>query len=175
MLGRIAIKDAVRHWLWQQGGGPMFPIEVEVYNEPSGQPRVRGAFSRDLRVSVAHKPKAAVAMVAEGVDVGIDCELVEPRSDSFSRVTLSDPEKALLAQQIGCAREDEWLTRAWAAKEAVGKSRGTGLGGNPKRFEIQKIEGESLLVDGQRVQTRRHGDLIVAWTRREESKKGAPT
>jgi len=30
LLGRIAIKDAVRAWLWERGAGPLYPMEVQV-------------------------------------------------------------------------------------------------------------------------------------------------
>jgi len=46
---------------------------------------------------------------------------------------------------FGQARH-EWVTRFWCAKEAVGKAAGTGLGGLPRRFEIQEVDGERVLV-----------------------------
>src|SRR5690606_24137683 len=35
LLGRMAIKVAVRDWLWRRGDGPRFPAEIAVYNEVS--------------------------------------------------------------------------------------------------------------------------------------------
>jgi len=37
LAGRIAAKDAVRDLLWKRGSGPLFPVEVEIDNEPSGR------------------------------------------------------------------------------------------------------------------------------------------
>ncbi|MGH8896022.1 MAG: beta-ketoacyl synthase N-terminal-like domain-containing protein, partial [Egibacteraceae bacterium] len=36
LLGRIAVKDAVRRWLWDHGAGPVFPAEVAVSNDERG-------------------------------------------------------------------------------------------------------------------------------------------
>ncbi len=40
LLGRIAVKDAVRQWLWDHGAGPVFPAEVTVSNDDDGRPLV---------------------------------------------------------------------------------------------------------------------------------------
>jgi hypothetical protein len=41
LLGRIAVKDAVRRWLWDRGSGPMFPAELTVAETETGI-QVRG-------------------------------------------------------------------------------------------------------------------------------------
>ncbi len=170
LLGRMAIKDAVRDWMWRRGHGPIYPIEIAVTNDERGRPHVSGPFTEDLRVSVAHKEDAAVARLAVGVDVGIDLERVEPRGDGFASIAFTDAERSLRA---GNADRDEWLTRVWSAKEAVAKALGTGLEGNPRRFEVKEAAGERLLVgmtdpsDRMKpvwVETRRDGDHVVAWT-----------
>lgn len=51
LLGRIAVKDAVRQWLWQRGAGPIYPAEITVA-EADGELRARGPF-RAPRVSLA--------------------------------------------------------------------------------------------------------------------------
>jgi phosphopantetheinyl transferase len=160
LLGRMAAKDAARTWLWQHGHGSMFPIEVRVSNDDSGQPRVSGAFGEDLRVSVAHKDSVAVALVAEDRDVGIDVEKIETRSERFAELALTDSERLL------CPREDRdvWITRMWTAKEAVAKSMGTGLKGRPRDFVISRIDGERMLIDETWVESCREGDYVVSWT-----------
>nr|MDT0664172.1 polyketide synthase dehydratase domain-containing protein [Micromonospora sp. DSM 115978] len=39
-LGRVAAKDAVRHWLWARGADKVWAIEVGVGNDPLGAPKV---------------------------------------------------------------------------------------------------------------------------------------
>ncbi len=159
LIGRIAAKDAVRRILLDRGEG-VFPIEVTVRSDPSGRPVVCGMFAEDLRVSIAHKNKTAVAVAAVGHDPGIDLEPVEPRSDSFVHMAFTEAELALLP----AGDRDEWLTRLWCAKEAVGKSRGTGLGGAPRALALEKIEGERLLVDGCWTETCYREGFVIAWT-----------
>lgn len=160
LLGRVAAKDAVRQFLWQRGHGPIYPIEVKVENTGSGRPRVKGPWSRDLRVSIAHKEDRGVALVGEGVDVGIDIETIEARSEEFARIICADAELALLPE----GSRDEWLTRVWVAKEAVAKALGTGLAGDARRFPLRAVAGERLLVRDHWVETCREGAYIVGWT-----------
>ncbi len=171
LLGRMAAKDAVRDWLRRRGRASMFPIEVAVRNEASGRPVVSGTFDQDLRVSIAHKDGIAVARVAEGRDVGVDIERIEPRGESFAKIAFSDAERALRPTDDGPA--DEWLTRVWCAKEAAAKALGTGLEGNPRHFEVREVAGQRLLVGrtGARssdppvwIETRRDGEYVVAWS-----------
>ncbi len=85
LLGRIAVKDAVRQWLWSQGAGPVFPAEIRVHNDESGRPYVTGLHGRTLPpldVSLAHRAEAAVAIVrphVPGPGPGIDIEEVVDR------------------------------------------------------------------------------------------------
>ncbi|HEX6421364.1 MAG TPA: acyltransferase domain-containing protein, partial [Acidimicrobiales bacterium] len=92
ILGRIAVKDAVRDVLWQRGAGPIFPLEVRVTNDGAGRPVVELPGGDRLAVSLAHGNGVAVATVAEEGDAGIDVEVVEPRSEAFAAMCLSDDE-----------------------------------------------------------------------------------
>ncbi|MGH9066946.1 MAG: 4'-phosphopantetheinyl transferase superfamily protein, partial [Acidimicrobiales bacterium] len=165
LLGRLAAKDAVRHWLWDNGSGPLFPAEVEVTTH-EGAPEVRGPWDADVRVSVAHCGTVAVAAVAEGSPVGIDVEAVSPRGDAFTAAALSAREEEL----VPAVDRDGWLTRFWVAKEAVAKAAGSGLGGRPRHFEVVEVSGSSLRVgdhwvDTETVGDEQGGELVVGWTR----------
>ena len=114
-----------------------------------------------LRVSLAHTADRAVALVRAGAGpgVGVDVEPIAPRAASFTAVAFTDAELALGAGRPA----DEWMTRLWTAKEAAAKARGTGLG-DPRRTPVRAADGDRLDVDGVIVETRRDGDLVVAWT-----------
>jgi phosphopantetheinyl transferase len=161
MAGRVAAKDAVRALLWRRGCGPVFPVEIAVWNEPGGRPRVRAPFLDDVRLSIAHTGELAVALASEGRDVGIDVERVEARPPEFWDVCFTAGERRAIE-----ATEDPIAeaTRLFAAKEAVAKSRGEGLGGNPRRLEMTDRDGGALEVGGRRVESRREGDCVVCWT-----------
>ena len=139
---------------------PVFPVEIALENDAEGRPRV-GAPARDLRVSIAHKGDAAVAIAAAGHDVGIDVERVEPRDRAFAEIAFSDDELRLIAPSDD---RDEWLTRLWAAKEAVGKARGTGLAGRPARAAHHRPHRRAGPRRRPGVETRREGAHVVAWT-----------
>ena len=156
---RIAANDAVRNWLWNQGHGPVFPIEVEIDAEESGRPRVRSEHAPDLRISIAGKPGVSAAIVAQGREVGIDVERIEPRDRSFEDLAFTPTERAMLPAE----ERDEWVARFWAAKEAAAKARGTGLEGNPKSVTISERDGTRLRADGRWISTAREGDLVFAW------------
>jgi phosphopantetheinyl transferase len=132
---------------------------VGVESDSQGKPHVHGPFPNDIRVSITHRAGIACAIAAEGKDPGIDIEAIEPRGDGFATIAFAAEELRLLP-----ADDDEWRTRLWAAKEAAGKANGTGLAGNPRGLFLAAVERERMLVDGRRIQTRKFGDNIIAWT-----------
>jgi acyl transferase domain-containing protein/phosphopantetheinyl transferase len=150
LLGRIAVKDAVRQWLWDAGAGPVFPIEITVTNDASGRPRVVGPFDDPPEVSLAHTGSLAAALVGDpgcGPGVGIDIEQITDRDDRTVAAILTGAERRLLnAQCASLVERPSWVTRFWAAKEAIAKAMGTGLGGRPHQFAVERIDGERLLV-----------------------------
>jgi hypothetical protein len=72
LLERIAIKDAVRRWLWDRGHGPLFPLQIQVQRDAKGDFTVRGPFDADLRVAVAHQRGIAVALLSVGARAHIE-------------------------------------------------------------------------------------------------------
>jgi phosphopantetheinyl transferase len=155
LAGRIAAKDAVRRLLAR----PMFPVEIEIARDPQGAPVVRNP--DNLHVSIAHKDDLAVAIAGRG-PVGIDLERIAPRGEGFTAAAFDPSELALALPGEDLA---EWQTRLWAAKEAVGKRLGTGLQGAPKRLRVSDRTGTTLLCEGHKIETLRHGDHVIAWTR----------
>ncbi|MDX3456752.1 beta-ketoacyl synthase N-terminal-like domain-containing protein [Streptomyces sp. ME02-8801-2C] len=166
LLGRIAAKDAVRRWLWdREGEGDVFPAEIRVHNDPTGRPYVTGLHGRilpPLDISLAHRAEAAVAIVrphrpgsapASAPGPGIDIEEVVDRDASTLATALTPSELGLLHARSAATGESEalWFTRFWAAKEAVAKAEGTGLGGRPRDFAVREAMdgGARLTVSGR--------------------------
>ncbi|MEU8684775.1 beta-ketoacyl synthase N-terminal-like domain-containing protein [Streptomyces sp. NPDC048611] len=186
LLGRIAVKDAVRQWLWDHGEGPVFPAEIRVSNDEAGRPRAAGLHGRtlpELDVTLAHCAETGVAMVRPRTGpgpgrIGIDVEEIAERPESARVMALGPAERALLGAQQTAAGEPGglWFTRFWAAKEAVAKARGTGLQGRPKDFAVVAAQPDELLVEAAgrryRVWCRRIAnpadltdrEYVVAWT-----------
>ncbi len=158
LLGRIAVKDAVRQWLWDAGGGPMHPVEITVSNDERGRPFVIGPFTAPPAVSIAHSGPLAAAVVGNrdlGDSPGVDIELVEARDAGTEATIMTEAERDLLDEVCGRSPDPDtaragWLTRFWTAKEAVAKAEGTGLGGRPHRFVVERVDGDRLLVRSRR-------------------------
>jgi acyl transferase domain-containing protein len=76
LLGRIAAKDAVRHALWSEGHGGIFPVEVPLVDDGDHAVFVGGGPAAGRRVAVATAPWVAVAALGharvwvESVDDG---------------------------------------------------------------------------------------------------------
>ena len=103
--------------------------------------------------------------------MGIDLEQIVERDSSFEGIAFRDEELALLPSgpEEAEARAAE-LARLWCAKEAVAKLLGTGLGGSPKDFTIERLEEGRVFVRAPgadnlfTVQTSRYGDWVLAHT-----------
>ncbi|MEV6181519.1 beta-ketoacyl synthase N-terminal-like domain-containing protein [Streptomyces sp. NPDC052015] len=159
LLGRIAVKDAVRRWLWDHGEGPVFPAELRVRNDEAGRPYVTGVHGRvlpDLDVSLAHRAEAAVAIVrprTPGPGPGIDIEEVTERTPQAVATALGEAERRLMRDLRAAGGEAEalWFTRFWTAKEAVAKAEGTGFRGRPRDFAVLDAtsDGGRLTVSGR--------------------------
>ncbi len=148
LLGRMAVKDAVRRQLWQQGAGPIYPAEITVVHDSAGRPFAHGPFPESLPVSVSHTAGYGAAMVlppeGEG-SVGIDVEKIEERETLFESTALTAAERLLLDLVAAAGDRAGWLTRFWAAKEAVSKVVGTGLQGRPQDFVVVRAEESGRL------------------------------
>jgi 3-oxoacyl-(acyl-carrier-protein) synthase/phosphopantetheinyl transferase len=164
LLGRIAVKDAVRRRRWAEGAGPLWPVQVEVDNDAEGRPHCSDPSGPALQCSLAHTAWVGVAAVDAG-PVGVDVERVQARPETVWASAFSGAERAVLLTGAATgAAADEWRTRGWAAKEAAGKAAGTGLSGRPKDLAVTARRGEELTVAGWRVATARRGDLVLART-----------
>lgn len=166
--GRVAVKDAIRHYLWeQQGHFDFWPKEILIENDAEGKPvasaHISHTYQHNLHVSLAHKDHLSVA-IAGDKPVGIDIEVIEPRSDVLIDAALTESESRHLRTATLAFDAEELLTRIWAAKEAVAKQRGTGLQGRPKDFVVTEITDDALLVNDQWVGCTRFENYIICWT-----------
>ena len=157
LLGRIAAKDAVAHWHGERGRS-VSPRTIVVANDAEGRPYLIRFHGAELSISIAHLPWVAVAIVAEGYDVGLDLEEVADRPDSFVRVAFSAGERQQRQEAIQAGvgahtsvSDALWMAAAWCAKEAAGKARGTGLQGRPSAFATDFVEDGMFAVDDRHV------------------------
>jgi 4'-phosphopantetheinyl transferase len=122
------------------GDGPRRLAAVEILNHPDGAPlaRFEGA-PLPLEISLTDRAGVAVCLVAavdEGGPVGVDLELVEPRSPAFVEDFLTAAERDhVLSLPRGEAR-DAAATLVWSAKESALKVLRTGLRADTRTVEV---------------------------------------
>ncbi|HQX64161.1 MAG TPA: 4'-phosphopantetheinyl transferase superfamily protein, partial [Thermomicrobiales bacterium] len=131
-------------------------------------------------VSISHTNGLAVALAmlpADGRRAGIDIERVRNRPEGYAEIAFDDAERSLIASAPSDA---EWMLRGWCAKEAVGKSLGTGLRDGPRSLAVVGIDRASGRLEIERrgrlenhdmarsmrfiADTALHGDLVSAVT-----------
>ncbi|MDR0416894.1 MAG: 4'-phosphopantetheinyl transferase superfamily protein, partial [Propionibacteriaceae bacterium] len=165
LIGRLVLKDAVRAELRDPEKGYPYPVEIGTRYDERGKlfvgSRVGPAWPRELEVSISHKPDRAVAIVRQQ-PVGIDLEEIVERDEAFMALAFTPTERKRLASLGGTP---DWVTRFWVAKEAYGKMLGVGLDGDPKRYEVEVLEGDTLAVAGTSIKTMVvSAKFIVGWT-----------
>lgn len=109
---------------------------VEIGHLPEGAPAgyVAGA-ELARRISMTDRAGWAVCAVApSGVEVGVDLELVEPRSAAFVRDYFTPTEQALA--MAGSEADPVMANLVWSAKESVLKVLRTGLRRDTRSVEI---------------------------------------
>lgn len=179
LMGRIAVKEAIRARLLAQEGVHGFATDVGVFNDEAGKPYVNsGIVSHAVEISLAHSQGEAIAAVAwDGEPVGVDMEMLTTQSPGPDLETaFTDEEQAILSAFTGAQRQELSL-RLWCAKEAAGKYLGTGLHGQPQSFRVM-LEGfvaerpETFWIEHSNrrifVSTARLGDLVIALATRDQ-------
>ncbi len=159
LLGRLCLKEAVRHWLHAASGELVYPSDVVVLHDQHGAPFVSGWWAGTLseapQVSLAHNLRSCIAAVADpGRAIGIDFEdLGRVQRPELLMDALTDTEQAFVKTAGGHA--EDLLLRHWCAKEAAAKFLGTGLRGLPTAFEVSFTQ-----PDWGAAVVRCHGNLI---------------
>jgi acyl transferase domain-containing protein/phosphopantetheinyl transferase len=173
LLGRLALKEAVRYWLSQSADVLLYPADITIANDANGAPHVVADGLEQLgplpEISLAHAGGAAVAVVAPaGQPVGVDLEtLGRVRTADVATGGLTADERARLDARPAEARE-ELALRLWCAKEAAAKHLRSGLDGRPGAFAVRDLAHDdasaTIEVDGTRVAVaiRRHERTIIA-------------
>jgi phosphopantetheinyl transferase len=142
LLGRIAVKDAVRRWLAEQDGSEemLHPAAISIGQTESGQPFVEAlpGVDRLPKISLSHTDGRTVA-VAASEPVGID---VEPASRPTDQILddFATPQEAEQVRKLAAQQPDQaWPTRLWCAKESASKVLGTGLGGGLRDYQLAGV------------------------------------
>lgn len=136
LLGRWAAKRLLATVLGCEVGPAL-----EVRAAPSGRPEVfLDGHPLRLTLSLSHREGLALAAVDDtGNAVGVDLELVEPRSEAFVRDYFTLKEIAAVA----AGQRDLIANLIWSAKESALKALGAGLTLDTRSVEIELAAGSS--------------------------------
>lgn len=157
-------------------------VRVTIGNHPTGAPyALVDGEPLEHDISVSDRAGWAVAMVgaagpgrssAVPAAVGIDLEIVEPRSDAFVTDFLTETEQAVVRALPDRTATDGAANLIWSAKEAALKVLRTGLRADTRTVEVTLVEGYSPTErdDGWSALAVRHtptGRTFDGWWRRD--------
>jgi 4'-phosphopantetheinyl transferase len=96
-----------------------------------------------VAVSISHRAGWAAAVLSKnGKPIGIDLELLEPRSERFVRDFFTDREVAAYLEATVEVR-DAYAATVWSAKESILKCLRAGLRRDTRSVEVA-VRGEAL-------------------------------
>lgn len=161
LLGRLVAKDATRFYLKERYDIKVCPVDITIDNDQSGKPEALGPWvstrlSGTIKLSLAHKEGAAIALIGEShktTGIGIDIEPVRPLREYFLEGAFTEKERRLTDRFDKFA--EEWLVRMWCAKEATGKALGTGIVNSPKEVVVVELD-----VDNERINVELSGGRL---------------
>ncbi len=103
----------------------------------------------DIRFSLSRSQDLALVAIADGMEIGVDLECIEPNPvvSEIARRYFSAKENASLSTLFGSAYIETFF-RCWTRKEAFLKGKGIGLLQDPAGFEVSLLPGEpAALLD----------------------------
>jgi len=148
---------------------------LEMLNHLTGAPYVEiDGVRGDMDVSLSDRAGTAVALVGPAGTgpgtLGIDLEVVEPRSDGFVRDFLTEAEAAWVHARRASHGEDGWQEAAnllWSAKEAALKVLRVGLRADTRTVEVSIDDRRRDDGWAPMTVTSVRGEVFPGWWRRD--------
>jgi phosphopantetheinyl transferase (holo-ACP synthase) len=149
LLGRLAMKDAVRSWAIQRYQHGVAPRAVRIETTSAGAPFIVCSELGELgplpAVSLAHCPTLVLAAAGDpGRALGVDVESRDRNVTTLARALT--PEELALTSDAGSYGVS--VLDVVVAKEAAAKALGIGLGGSLTRWPVADadLQGRRLFV-----------------------------
>jgi len=141
LMGRIALKEAVRQWVLANTGHWLYPADVTVWTDDRGRPFIGGPWADSLspapEVSLSHSEGHCLAVAGSPSHaLGVDLEWpTRPSRPDLVAESFSELEQATL-KTLQPQEQQQAVLPLWCAKEAAAKCLGTGLDGHIRDFTV---------------------------------------
>jgi 4'-phosphopantetheinyl transferase EntD len=144
LLGRIAVKDALRLHLGGVSGRYVSPAGLVVAADAWGRPLARGPAvpggATTPAISLAHTDGVALGAASGGAaGLGVDVERLDRRRGDFESAAFHEAERRLLDGAPESERRERAL-RLFCAKEAAAKAAGRGFMGSPLNLWVEDCD-----------------------------------
>ncbi len=127
----VAAHVALRERIGQQLGRS--PGELSFETGLHGKPRLHVA---GWHVNLSHSGDLALIGLAEGIEIGVDLEVIRPVDDArFLAESVFGPTERRALEPLSGQERDRAFLQGWTRKEACLKALGTGLSLSPQVFE----------------------------------------
>lgn len=144
---------------------------IEIRNHPSGAPWVAiEGKAASLEISMTDRAGWAICLVgrpAATERLGIDLELVEPRSDGFVDDYLTAAEQAYVRSHPPGDARDAAANLLWSAKESALKVLQVGLRADTRTIDVTVHHDEERGGWSRLTANGRDGDRFHGWWRRD--------
>jgi 4'-phosphopantetheinyl transferase len=115
----------------------VYPRQISFDQNAFGKPRLTGTYYPDLRFNLAHSSGLALYVIANGREVGVDLERIEPRFATMGLArSLFAPEEVAALSILSNEDFVAAFYRCWTRKEAYVKAKGLGLSLPLKSFVV---------------------------------------
>ena len=123
----------------------LHPSQIEFAYGDRGKPSLSTATPGNLSFNLSHSNGLALYVLTSTFPLGIDIEYLRPLSDALqlAKRFFSYREYEAIAR-LSPPEQQRAFFKAWTAKEAYLKAKGSGLSGGLEKVEISLASGETL-------------------------------
>ena len=128
---------------------------ADIQKTPEGKPCIADS---TVKISLSHTRGLVCCAVAEGKEIGIDCERIRSVSKRVSKRVCTEKE---LSDIQNSKNPDSRFLMYWVLKESISKKRGVGLRESFLQYEIS-WDDDRPLCKGYELQITQVDDFFIA-------------
>lgn len=150
--GRWACKYLFRHS--QDDSSSVSDLQVQIKNEAQGAPFMQSfpdGSRLPVTISISHRDQIAFCGLSDnpGIDIGVDIEKIESRSEAFMKDYFTNNEYTFGQSKKNPDEKDLWFTLCWSLKEAGLKALGKGLRLDTRCIEVNENDEINLKLTNE--------------------------